>query len=100
MQPKTERERCLAFNEELRKDRQPFALPDHSGHVAFMMDELDYWYHVKFTDPELGASDPAVCKPAWRKFLRSEVGRKYLINPHEGKATPLDARVAHRIIVR
>lgn len=81
------RARCLAFNEELRKDRKPFALPDSSGHVAFQMPELDYWYWV-YRNPDLGASDAVIAKKAWEKFLRTDEGRPYLINPNEGKKMP------------
>jgi hypothetical protein len=46
----------LALNEELRKDRRPFALPDHSGHVAFQMSTLEYFYWT-MRIPDLAASD-------------------------------------------
>jgi len=74
----------LALNEELRKDRHPFALPDQSGHVAFQVPTLDY---IAWTQkyPELGSSDPQIAKNAWRKFLNTEEGAQYKINSHEGK---------------
>lgn len=83
-----DRRACLAYNEEARKERRTFAVPDNSGHVAFNCPEMDYWYHTTFTDPELGASDPVIARNAWRKFLRTEIGRKYLLNPTEGKRMP------------
>lgn len=87
------------LNEELRKERGTFALPDQSGHVAFQMDAASYWFWV-WKIPELGASDPDVAKPAWRKFLNSEIGSRYKVNPREGKRLSGDARRDHRIIVR
>ena len=74
----------LEMNQELRKERKPYALPDQSGHVAFQMPSTDYWFWV-FKYPELGASDPDIARKAWRKFLQSDEGKPYLINPHEGK---------------
>jgi len=78
------RREVLALNAELRKTRNSFALPDQSGHILFQVPTLDY---IAWTNkyPELAASDPAVAKPAWRKFLNSDEGRQYKINPREGQ---------------
>lgn len=82
----TPRKTVLALNAELRKKRRTFALPDHSGHIAFQMAALDYWAWVhKY--PELGASDPTVARKAWMKFLNSDEGAQYKVNPTEGKRT-------------
>lgn len=88
------RRALLERNQELRKHRQPFALPDHSGHVAFEMPSLDYWYWT-WKYPELAASDPIVARKAWNRFLNTPEGEKYKINPTEGRRAPVD-----RIIVR
>lgn len=82
--PYASRKAVLGLNEELRKERRPFALPDHSGHVAFQMPTLDYYAWV-MKYPELGASDPQIARNAWRKFLNSDDGAKYKINPLEGR---------------
>ncbi len=84
-----ERELVLALNQELRKERRPFALPDHSGHVAFQIHSDDYWFWVTVY-PELGASDPVVARKAWLWFLNTEKGAKYKVNPTEGKKMPVN----------
>lgn len=89
------RRRMLELNAELRKDRRNArALPDQSGHVAFAMPEMDYWYWT-FTYPELAAADPVIARKAWEWFLNTPQGEKYKLNPHEGKRIPV-----HRILVR
>lgn len=78
-----DRDAVLGLNQELRKDRRSHALPDQSGHAAFQMPAEDYWWWtVKY--PELAASDPEIARNAWTKFLNSDEGKKYKINPHEG----------------
>jgi hypothetical protein len=79
----------LALNEELRKDRRPFALPDHSGHVAFQMSTLEYFYWT-MRIPDLAASDAQIARNAWVKFLNTDAGRRYKVNPTEGKRMPTD----------
>jgi hypothetical protein len=79
-----ERREILEFNAELRKHRRAFGLPDSSGHVAFMVPTLDYIAWCEKI-PELGAADPQIARLAWMKFLNSEEGSKYKINPSEGK---------------
>lgn len=70
------------------------ALPDHSGHVAFVMGAVDYtWWTFKY--PELGASDPQIARRAWLKFLNTDEGAKYKVNRTEGKRMPTNG-----IIVR
>ena len=88
-----------ALNEELRKDRFAFALPDNSGHVMWQMSAQEYWYWV-WKNPDLGASDPQIAREAWRKFLNTELGQRYKVNPREGQRMALDARRDHRIIVK
>lgn len=69
-------------------------LPDHSGHVMFIMSAVDYtWWTAKY--PELAASDPQIARRAWIKFLNSDDGAKYKVNRTEGKRMPVD-----RVIVR
>lgn len=87
------------LNAELRKERNSFALPDHSGHVAFQMDAMAYWYWVHKI-PDLGCSDAQIARRAWIKFLNTDAGAKYKVNPLEGKRLRADARRDHRIIVR
>lgn len=87
------------LNAELRKERNAFALPDHSGHVAFQMDAAHYWYWVHKI-PDLGCSDAQISRRAWIKFLNTEHGARYKVNPTEGKRLANDARRDHRIIVR
>lgn len=84
----------LKLNEELRKDRRPYALPDQSGHVAFQMSTLEYFYWT-LRIPDLGASDPQIARNAWIKFLNTDEGKRYKVNPTEGKRMPTDG-----IIVR
>ena len=79
----------LAFNEELRKERRPFALPDQSGHVQFQMDAKAYMYWT-MRYPELAAHDAQIARNAWRKFLNSDEGARYKVNPAEGKRMPTD----------
>lgn len=74
------------INQELRKNRRTFALPDNSGHVMWQMDALSYYaWTAKY--PELAAHDPQICRNAWIKFLNSDEGARYKINPYEGKRT-------------
>ena len=84
----------MALNQELRKERRTHALPDASGHVAFQMSAMSYYF---WTDryPDLKASDPQIARNAWRKFLNSDEGQRFKINPHEGKRAP-----ATRIVVK
>lgn len=85
--PYVSSEAVLALNEQLRKDsNNPRALPDHSGHVAFQMSAADYMYWT-LRYPDLAASDAQIARQAWAKFLRSDDGRKYTINPHEARKT-------------
>lgn len=72
------------LNEELRKERNSFALPDHSGHVAFQMDAHAYWFWV-WKIPDLGCSDAQISRRAWIKFLNTEAGARYKVNPREGR---------------
>lgn len=82
------------MNAELRKERRTFALPDHSGHVAFQVDTFNYWRLVhKY--PDLGAADPTIARRAWLKFLNTEEGAPYKVNRTEGRRMP-----THRIIVK
>jgi hypothetical protein len=83
-----------ALNEALRKERHTFALPDHSGYVAFQMDAYSYWYWTHVI-PDLGVSDAQIARRAWIKFLNTDAGARYKVNPTEGKRMPVD-----RIIVR
>lgn len=78
----------LNLNAELRKDRRPFALPDHSGHIAFQMSTLEYFYWT-MRRPDLAAHDPQIARQAWMKFLNSDDGRRYKVNPTEGKRMPV-----------
>jgi hypothetical protein len=78
------RKLVLAINEALRKDRRTFALPDHSGHVFFQCPVLDYYAWTK-KYPELGASDPQIARRAWLKFLNTDEGAQYKINPYDGR---------------
>jgi len=87
----------LALNEELRKERHNMALPDHSGHAIFFMPVYHYWYWVKQI-PDLGCSDSQISRRAWIKFLNTDAGSKYKLNPREGKRMPTDS--TNRIIVR
>lgn len=90
------RRRSLEFNELARKQRRTWSTPDESGHVAFQMHELDYWYWTTQERwRELAASDPEIARKAWIRFLNSPEGSKYKLNPTEGKRSPV-----HRIIVR
>lgn len=84
----------LALNEELRKDRRPFALPDQSGHVAWQMSTLEYFYWT-MRIPDLGAHDPQIARNAWIKFLNTEQGARYKVNRMEGRRTP-DTRIIVR----
>lgn len=84
----------LELAQELRKERRTHALPDHSGHVGFIMSELDFYYWLQ-KKPELASHDAETNKRAWRQFLASEEGRKYLVNPRDFKRAPVD-----RVIVR
>lgn len=80
-------EAVLALNERLRKDaNNARALPDQSGHVAFQMSSADYFYWT-LRYPDLAASDAQIARNAWRKFLASDDGRKYTVNPHEARKT-------------
>lgn len=89
------RRQMLERNAELRKDRHNArALPDHSGHIAFALPEADYWYWT-FVYPDLACPDPIIARRAWEKFLNTDEGRGYKLNPHEGKRIPV-----HRILVR
>lgn len=81
------RQRILAFNERMRRERKTNALPDQSGRVQFSMPELDYWAAV-LKHPELRLGDGQQRHRAWQKFLNSEEGSKYKINPYEGKRSP------------
>lgn len=74
----------LQLNEELRKDRHSFALPDHSGHVVFFMPVMHYWYWVNKI-PDLGVSDAQISRRAWIKFLNTDAGAKYKVNRYEGR---------------
>ncbi len=85
---------ALQFNEQQRKQRRTFATPDHSGHVAFNMPQMDFWWWTS-VKPELAAADPDIAKRAWLKFLNSDEGAKYKVNPKEGKRAAVD-----RVIVR
>lgn len=85
----------LNLNAELRKRRGTNALPDQSGYVQFSMHELDYWAAV-MRNPDLRLGDGEQRRRAWARFLNSEEGAKFKINPHEGKKTPTH----HGIIVR
>jgi len=75
------------INEELRKERSNMALPDHSGHVAFQMDAYAYWYWTTKI-PDLGCSDAQISRRAWLKFLNTEAGARYKVNPTEGRKLP------------
>lgn len=86
--------RALQFAEQQRKQRRTHALPDHSGRMAFVMPQMDFWWFTQ-KYPELAASDPQIARNAWKKFLNSEEGSKYKLNPKEGKRAPVD-----RVIVR
>lgn len=86
--------KILDLNAELRKTRCTRATPDESGHVAFSMPEADYWLWTQ-KYPDLAAPDSEIARRAWTKFLRSDEGRPYCINPTEGKRMPTDG-----IIVR
>lgn len=88
------RKQLLAFNQELRKEAAPMALPDNSGYLQFFMPELDYYFWIH-KNPDLRAPDSEIRKRAWTKFLRSDDGRKYTVNPNEGRQLP-----NHGIIVR
>lgn len=79
----------LKLNEELRKERYTFATPDESGHVAFQCPTHHYWYWVN-KYPELGAADPVIARRAWLKFLNTDEGARYKVNPREGKRDPLN----------
>lgn len=79
-----ERKRILEFNERKRRERSTDALPDQSGRVQFSMHETDYWAAV-YRFPELRLGDGEQRMKAWRKFLNSEEGAKFKINPREGK---------------
>lgn len=85
----SERRRILEFNERMRRERSTNALPDQSGRVQFSMHETDYWAAV-MKNPDLRLGDGKQRLKAWQKFLNSEEGSKYKINPREGKrvATP------------
>jgi hypothetical protein len=75
----------LERNAEHRKTPRTFAAPDKdSGHLSFRVPAVDYWHLVR-VNPDLGATDPVIAGLAWRKFLNTEQGEKYKINPHEGK---------------
>lgn len=89
-----ERKQVCELNEELRKTRRSMALPDESGHVAFQIDAASYWRWT-LVYPELGASDPVIARRAWLKFLNTDEGRPYKVNPTEGRRMP-----THGIIVR
>jgi hypothetical protein len=78
---------ALAFNEEARKAQTPGALPDDSGHVAFNMPELDYYYWI-WRKPELRNGDAESIRKAWREFLNSPDGERYKLNKREGKKAP------------
>jgi hypothetical protein len=82
-----ERDQILRHNQELRKERRTNALPDHSGRVQFSMHETDYWAAV-LKNPDLVRGDGQQRLKAWQKFLNSEEGAKFKVNPHEGKRTP------------
>lgn len=84
-----ERDLVCALNYELRKERRPFAMPDGSGHVAFQIDAKSYWFWVAIY-PELGASDPIVARKAWLWFLNTDNGRRFKVNPTEGKRMPVN----------
>lgn len=85
--PYVSSEAVLALNQELRKDgNNARALPDQSGHVAFQMSAADYMYWT-LRYPDLAASDSQIARQAWAKFLRSDDGRKYTINPNEARKT-------------
>jgi hypothetical protein len=86
-QGRAERAKLLAFNEQLRKEQKPFALPGGDGYLQFFMPELDYYYWI-WRNPDLRAGDPEIRKKAWSKFLRSDDGRKYTVNPNEGRKLP------------
>jgi hypothetical protein len=84
-----ERRRILEFNERKRRERSTNALPDQSGRVQWSMHSTDYWASV-LRYPELRLGDGQQRHKAWQKFLNTEEGAKFKINPHEGKrvATP------------
>ncbi len=79
------RRAVLELNAELRKVRGTFAAPDQdSGHLAFLIPRLDYYF---FTSkyPDLAASDPLIAGRAWCRFLNTDEGAKYKVNPTEGR---------------
>jgi hypothetical protein len=79
-----DRKRILEFNEAKRRERSTNALPDQSGRIQFSMHETDYWAAV-YRFPELRLGDGEQRRKAWQKFLNSEEGAKFKINPREGK---------------
>ena len=53
------------------------------------MSTLEYFYWT-MRRPDLAASDPQIARNAWIKFLNSDDGRKFKVNPTEGKRMPTD----------
>jgi hypothetical protein len=82
------REATLELAAELRKDRRTNALPDDSGHLGFIMPEADFYFWV-WRYPELASHDAETNKRAWLKFLASDEGRKYCVNPRDFRPAPL-----------
>jgi hypothetical protein len=82
-----ERRRILELNRRARNERRTNALPDQSGRVQWSMHETDYWAAVK-ANPDLVKGDGQQRLKAWQKFLNSEHGAKFKLNPYEGKRSP------------
>jgi hypothetical protein len=53
------------------------------------MSTVEYFYWT-MRNPDLRASDPQIARQAWMKFLNSDDGQKYKINPREGRRMPSD----------
>lgn len=85
----------LELAAELRKERRTNAVPDDSGHVGFIMSEAQFYYWL-WRYPELASHDAETNKRAWKRFLASDEGRPFCVNPRDFRRAPHLTRVVGR----
>lgn len=94
------RRAALSFTQTLRdKFNWSGALPDDSGHVAYQIPEMDFWFHCRRPgDPEghgydLMCPDSDIARKEFLRLIKDHP--EYKVNRHEGRRRAVD-----RIIVR
>jgi len=81
------REQILELNKRAQAERRVHRTPGNDGYLQFRMEEREYYFFI-WKYPELRLGDAEQRNRAWKKFLNTEEGRPYRVNPYEGRRSP------------